>query len=264
MARGIIVAKPGSGTAGRIMVTDPSGGADGTGGTTTTTTTGADGTTSTTTAPPPAALSVGKSISFTENCTANLGDVINFNIDANGNGAGISVFKAGRFIGTDTKGNITINAGESVLLAAHLDGKVIINGGMFTVNDGSQVDGKVDASGDGAYVFISGSRFDAKIAVNGASYLGIQNSTVEGAVVSNNNIFAAIINTTINGRINADNAKQLIVQNCKVDGKVSSNGGAYTSVSGCTIGGKLEVVNVTTCACSNNTSCKTNTPGCTA
>jgi hypothetical protein len=271
MARGIIAAKPSSGTtAGKIMVTNgaigTSSGGSVSGGTGDTTDSNGGAIEGSIGGPvtAPAPLPVGASVSYTQTISANLGDIVDFNVGTDGSATGITVYKAGKYITGEFNGNITVNEGDSVFISAHIDGKILVNGGMLTLSDKSHVEGKIESSVDGSYVFLSGTHVEGRVAVAGASYLDIQTSAVEGAVFSDGNLYSAVMNTTVKGKIEATDAKSLIIKNTTVDGKVSSTGGAYTSVTGSIIKGKLEVLNVTKCQCSGNrVDGKTNTPGCT-
>src|SRR5688572_29732976 len=105
MAKGIITVKASSGgtgtTQGRVLLTEeaiPTGTGSGT--------IGGDGTTSTTVGTTATAtLPAGTYATFTETTTANVGDIVDFNVDATGNASGITKASSG----TTYTGTITDN-----------------------------------------------------------------------------------------------------------------------------------------------------------
>ncbi len=257
MARGIVTIKPASTNSGKIMSTSSSASSSG----------GSTGSSGTATDPIAgiAALPIGTIVPYTQDTTANLGDVVDFVVADDGSAVDIKVFKAGTYLTGEIHTNVIVNAGDSVLVSAHVDGKIIVNGGMLTLAEGTHVEAKVESAVDGSYIFITGAHIEGRVAVAGASYLDLRSSVVEGAVFSDSNLFASIADTSVKGKIEATKATSLTIKNVVVDGKLISDGGTYTSVKGSTIKGKLEVINVTTCNCSGNTvDGKTITPGCTA
>lgn len=227
MARGIITKKPaGTTTAGRIIVTNPeslggiSDGGTGDTGTGTGDAVGAD----------PVSLEYGQGIDFTEATLSNVGDIVDFIFDGQ-LGSGLSGGAGSATVITGTyQPNITVGAGETVLLqAATLNGVLITNnGGTVIACDNTIIKGRITSAIAGSSVIITtGTSMTGDVSISGASILSVKGSATAGAI--------------------------------------QSDGNTYASVIDCNIKGKLEVINATVCKCSGNVvSGGTNTPGCTA
>ncbi len=219
MARGIIVAKPAGGTtAGRILITDTSSSATSSTGTAT------SGTTSAT-----PALTLGSYVSFNEDTTAKVSDIVDFTFDATGAAAKLTLVKSGTIVTGTYTDNIVVAAGQAVLIngAANFDGKITVNGGILIVIENTHAEGKIESASPGSFVMIDGCTIEGKVEVTGTGTMIIQNTTVEG--------------------------------------KISSNGNIYASVTGSTIKGKIEILNATSCFNSGNTIAgESNTPNCKA
>lgn len=210
MARGIITKRPGGSTpTGRIIVTEN-------------------------TDDRPSDLAVlgatlGQYIDYTEDCSSEVGDVVEFAIDG-GQGSHINTISKSTIITGTYQPDITIRQGETVLLtAATLNGVLItVNGGCLTVINNTVIKGRIKSAVDGSCVVISdGTSINGNFEFTGASSFSMVNTTSQGSVESNGNNFAL--------------------------------------VTGCTIKGQLSVLNAKMCRCSGNTvSGGTNTPGCSA
>jgi hypothetical protein len=216
MARGIITTKPtgaggtGATTAGKIIVTEGTVAShDGTGDAT----------------PAALALETGSTISYPSGTTEKEGDLVDFSIDAASGTAKInSVVKTGTLITNSTE-NIIVSAGQSVVIAGTVEGKVTVNGGILAIAEKSKIGGKLESSTAGSYIFANSAIISAKVEIIGASYVSLQGTTIEA--------------------------------------KVTSDGTNYTSVKDCIINGSLDVINSADCKCSGNTvDGKTNTPNC--
>ena len=208
MAKGILVKKPniGSGsTMGKISVTDGGGSAD-------------------PTSPP---VEIGTTVEFRNPVTANgedvnVGNLVEFETDANGETVVLSVLDKGTVI-TNSNEKVDVAAGTNVLINGTVDGKVTVNGGTLVVADGSKILSKIESAVANSTIVVSGSNVAAKIDFSGASSLS--------------------------------------VQNCTIEGKVTSDGSLYTTIRNCVIEGSLDVINTQECHCSGNTvEGKTNTP----
>jgi hypothetical protein len=211
MARGIVASKPGGmggSASGRLIVSQDAG------------------------APaagiPP--MDAGTNVQFIEVIKANVGDIVDFNVGADGMASNITLIKTGTLISGSYQDNITVAAGESILIGstANVEGTILLNGGLLTITDSSYVSGKIESSIDGSYMFVDNAcTIEGKVEMTGASTMSIKNSTIEGKISSMNNTFAA--------------------------------------VQGCTVNGKLEVLNAVTCKTFGNTVLgQVNTPGCPA
>jgi hypothetical protein len=220
MARGIITKKPGGGSPnGRIIVTDPNSGLN-TGGLSAggSDVVGAD-----------MPVDLGQDVPYTESCSSNEGDVVDFNYDGKEASGLVTAFKATVITGT-YQPDITVNKDQAVLLnAATLNGVLItVNGGSIAVVNNTVIKGRISSAIDGSNIVIS-----------------------DG--------------TQINGNFDISGASSFVLQNSTSQGSLTSNGNLYASVTGCTIKGQLTVTNAKVCRCSGNTvSGGTNTPGCTA
>ena len=202
MARGIITIKPGTGgtTAGKIMVTDGAGSADGT----------------------TPSLSLGIGVNFTESTTANVGDLVSFDLNSTGLASKIVLAIQGKLINNSGE-NVLVSSGQHVAISGTIDGKVTVAGGVLAVLEKTKVGGRLESSTDNSFIFSNGADIAAKVEFSGAGYLFLENTIVEG--------------------------------------KVSSDGSVYTMVKKCTINGSLEVINTVDCHCNDNTvDGKTNTP----
>lgn len=193
MSRGIVAGKPNSGNPnGKVMVTE--GAID-----------------------PTQPLEPGTILKYTEQPKANDGDLADFDIDpATGMPINIVQATAGIVYTGDVTGDITVGAGQSVMLkAAIYEGTIINNGGYLTIVNQSVVSGKIQSATAGSYIFMNGSSFDGKLESSNGGYLSVVNSSVTG--------------------------------------KLTSNGNKFVAVQGCTITGKSEVVNAASTNCSGNT-----------
>jgi hypothetical protein len=211
MARGIITKRPGGGSpTGRIIVTDPLAGgtADDRGATI-------------------ALTDVGTSVDYTEACSSQEGDVVDFAYDGKEASHLVTTIK-GTVITGSYQDNVVVGLGQAVIISGgNLEGKVTVNGGFLAIVNNTFLAGKVESTVGGSYIIMDNqSTIEGKLEMSGPSTLSVKNSTIEG--------------------------------------KLSSNGTDYTSVMNCNIQGKLEVLNARVCKCSGNTvQGQTNTPGCT-
>lgn len=209
MAKGIVVKKPsGPDPYGRIMVSDP-------------TDSSGHGIT--------IVSEIGSIVTYTETNNSAEGDVVDFNYDGK-EASGLTTSIKGTVISGTYQPDITVKAGESVLLSgAVLNGVLItVNGGILTVINNTVIKGRIVSTVDGSFIAISdGTAMNGNFEISGASTFSLKNSTSQGSLVS--------------------------------------TGSDYAAVTGCTIKGKLEVLNAKVCKCSGNTvSGDINTPGCTS
>lgn len=174
----------------------------------------------------------GDAISFIESLDADVGSLVQFDIEVDPNGEPIASRLALEQTGTVYSslylGNIFVGASEVALVTdANIDGKITVNGGTLAVVGNSRVGGKIETSINGSKILISsGTTVEGKVEVSGASAVSIRNSII--------------------------------------DGKVTTNSSTFVTIRGCTIDGKLDLINNTRCSTSENTvGGQTNTPGCT-
>lgn len=202
MAKGIITTKPsGSVGTGKITVTNSS---------------------SSSGSSTAAAMEPGSTVDYSSSTASNLGDIVDFTIDASGMATNIKTIQAGTVITGVLNNDLTVAAGESVLLNGTIDGKVSINGGSFVAINKSKIGGKMDSKTAGSCVFVYDSVVDGKIDVSGASEFVLQNTIVEGKVNSDGNIFASVTSSTIKGNLDVTNATTCKTSGNTVDGKINT------------------------------------------
>lgn len=177
-----------------------------------------------------APLAAGDTANFTEAYAGNVGDLVSFTIDANGNATTLATLAPGTVITGSRSGTITVTSATPTLItAATIDGKVTVSGGgILVMTNASYLGGKIEASGTGSVVIVD-------------------------------------INCRIDGKSETTGITTLVINSSTIDGKVSSTGDQSVLITGNTIGGKLEVLNAGTCRTSGNTVAgSVNTPGCTS
>jgi hypothetical protein len=226
MAKGIVGIKNNP-SGGSLLIIDPATTAgDGAGGTTdtgTTTTPGAVSGTPGTVDNGALIAGAGESVNFTEAYAGNVGDIVDFQLDANG-ATGLATVSAGTVLTGPQNGKINVGANQSALIkGANVDGKISLSGGgTIVISDKTSLEGKIEASGASTLIICAG--------------------------------------VTIEGKIQTTGLKMFVLKGSTTEGKVISTGDTYVSISGNTIKGDLEVANAATCnipAGSNNVSGKT-------
>jgi hypothetical protein len=149
---------------------------------------------------------------------------------------------------TASQSNLTVNAGESVIVkaGASITGKVAVNGGTLIVTEASKAAGNLSLSAGGFVLcednsIISGTDFN----VDGSNgTLIIRNCKVNGKLSTSGNKVLTLISNTHQKDITSANDGTVTIQQNNVSGNLTVTGAASCNTTGNTVTGT------------------TNTPGC--
>ena len=133
-------------------------------------------------APAVITINPGDAVSFTEPTKATEGDLVEFTITFEGDGSlvaeGITVVASGTLITGAHDGNVTVGAGEGVVISgASVGGNVKVDGGVLVITGGSVIEGNLKADDDAFILIDDGSRVVGHIDVQ-MGFLSVRSTDV--------------------------------------------------------------------------------------